>query len=96
MATGVWEGKCPTGVWGGKYPPSPTFCQDGARDFFKVDEKMIWGGVVGNLHRNRGRGQNVFIYVSHFYNLGHTSGNRRLKLVEVKKHLRNISRLSFK
>ena len=29
-----------TGVWG-KYPPH--FCQDGARDFLKIDEKLDVG-----------------------------------------------------
>ena len=33
-------------IWywgGGRASPTPTFCQDGAQSFFKVDEKRIWG-----------------------------------------------------
>ena len=39
--------------YGGK---SPHFCQDGAQDFFKVDEKIIGGGVA-NFQRSRRRCQ---------------------------------------
>ena len=55
-----------TGVLGTNAPP--TFCQDGACDFFKICEKTI-GRVVTNLQRRRGRGQNIFIYGTSFINL---------------------------
>ena len=41
---------------------SSTFYQDSAREFFKIDEKTIGGGVVANYQRSTGRGQIVFIY----------------------------------
>ena len=60
MATGEGMGANP-----------PTFCQDGARAFFKTDEKMSGRGVVANLQRNGGRGQKNFIYApSTFIALG--------------------------
>ena len=36
----------------------------------KIDEKIM--GVVPNLQRSRGRGQNMYIYAPHFYSPGHT------------------------
>ena len=33
-----------TGGIGGKY--ASALCQDGARDFIKIDEKIIGGGVI--------------------------------------------------
>ena len=40
----------------------PTFCQDDARDFFKIDKKIIEGEVAANLQRGRGCCQKNFIY----------------------------------
>ena len=48
-----------TGVWGAN---APTFCQDNTRDFFKIDEKIIRGGVVTNLQRSRGRCRKISTY----------------------------------
>ena len=36
----------------------PTFCKDYARDFFKMDDKIIIRVVV-NIQRSRGRGQEI-------------------------------------
>ena len=46
----------------------PTFCQDGPRDFLKIDEKIIGEGVVANLQRSRGRDQQIHLHPSYFYN----------------------------
>ena len=44
---------------------SPHFCQYGARNYFKIDEKITGGGRgVANLQRSRGRGQKCFIYAA--------------------------------
>ena len=51
MTTGDIGGKCPL-----------TFCQDGVRDFFKIDEKIGGECVVANFLRSRGRGQWIFVY----------------------------------
>ena len=58
-----------TGGWG-QLPP-PHFCQNGAGDFFKIDEKIGVGRVVANRQRSRGRGQRIFIYALHFCSPGH-------------------------
>ena len=43
------------------------FCQEGARDFLKIVEKIDGGGVVvANLQRSRGRGQKSLVYPSNF------------------------------
>jgi len=53
---------CGVAIGGIERQMPPTFCQDGPRDVFKIDEKIIWGeGVVANPHRSRGHGQNIFI-----------------------------------
>ena len=53
--------------------PMPHFCQDGPRDFLKIDEKIGGGGegVVANLQRIRGRGHKNLMYETHFYSPGH-------------------------
>ena len=41
------------------YIPLPTFCQDGAQDFFNIKERIGGGGVVENFQRSRGQSQNL-------------------------------------
>jgi len=49
LATGVWEAN------------ATHFCQNGARDFFKIDEKLGRGRwVLANLQRSKGHGQRNF------------------------------------
>ena len=50
---------------------APTVCQDGARDFFKIDEKIGGEGVVANLKSNGGRGQKFSLMPLHFCSPGH-------------------------
>ena len=61
----------PRKVWETNAPP--TFSQDGAWDFFEVNEKIIGGRgeIVANLQRSRGRGEENFIFAPHFSNPGH-------------------------
>ena len=47
------------------------FCQDGAWDFFKINEKIVWGGVDANLQRSRGVAEN-FSFIPPLFNPGHT------------------------
>ena len=54
---------CPGEYGGGK-------CQNSAWNLFEIDE-TIFGGVVVNLQRCRGRVQNIFIYALNFLNPGH-------------------------
>ena len=49
------------GVWG----QMPHFCQDGALDFFKIDEEIGGGNVVANF-QSRGRGQKSSFYAPTF------------------------------
>ena len=52
----------------------PTFCQDGAQDFYKINEKLIGIGLVASLEKSRGHGHKIFIYAPNFYNHGCTLG----------------------
>ena len=52
----------PRGGYEGKCSP-PTFCHDGARDSFEIDEKIGGGGAVANLLKIKGRGQ-IFSFMS--------------------------------
>ena len=43
--------------WGMGSNPPPHFCQDGAQDFLKINEKIGGAGVVANLQRSGGCGE---------------------------------------
>ena len=51
----------------------------GARDFFKINGKIIWGAVVANVQGGRELGQKISIDAPHFYSSGHTPAWTRQK-----------------
>ena len=52
----------------------PIFCHVGYRDFFKIDETKLGGGVGANLQKSRELGQKKFIYAHNDYYLSHAPG----------------------
>ena len=46
-------------------------CQDSARDFFAMDEKIIGGGASNKPFREVEGVATKYLFIPHFYSLGH-------------------------
>ena len=59
---------------GGLGGRAPCFCQDGSRDFLKIDEKIDGGGGSSKSSEKQRTWLKIPIYAPHFYSPAHASG----------------------